>query len=607
MYEQEPVPVCEMVRKQEDTYIRGVTTISKYVQFSMHDTIEQIEGYLNSKHISGQFDSLGREKPFFNIVTAAANIWFRSTDIDESMVKVRPTRVGETLIAFLATVKLQDWMRRENFGAFLNDWGRVLSRYGSAVVKFVEKGGRLMPSVTAWNRLIVDSVDFDNNVKIEVLEYTEAQLRQNESYDQDMVEALCESLESRKTLDKKNKDIKADYIRVYEVHGVMPISYVTDKESDQDRYAQQMHVISFVRSKNYTKRNGEYDDFTLYRGREKQEPNMITHLIKEDGRTLSIGAVEHLFEPQWMTNHSAKAIKDQLDLASKIIFQTADKSFVNQNALTSIEQGDILIHDGSPLEKINNQADITGLESFSQMWKALGNEIVGISESMLGNAAPSGTAWRQVETLLQENHSLFELMTENKGLYVIEMLRRYVIPFIKKDLDNSDEISAVLDEFDIQKIDAAFVKNEGIRLTNKKIIDKALNNEITTPDEQNQMMQSHVGGIQEAMAQMGNTRYFKPSDLSKKTWAKVFEDLEWKLDIDVTGEDVDQNMVTTLNTMLMTIARNPMILQDPNAKIIFNKILTATGAMSPLELSNIPPAQPQQPLQQQTAPAQVGG
>ena len=36
---------------------------------------------------------------------------------------------------------------------------------------------------------------------------------------------------------------------------------------------------------------------------------------------------------------------------------------------------------------------------------------------------------------------------------------------------------------------------------------------------------------------------------------------------------------------MKTIAANPMILQDPNAKMLFNKILETTGYISPVELS----------------------
>ena len=405
--------ICDLVRKNEQDYITGKTTISKYVDWSLKDNVETIDAYLNSKHTSGLTDSQGREKPFFNIVTAASNVWYRATDIDRKDIRVKPTKRKDTVEAFLATIHLQAWMRKVNFGQFLNDWGRVLARYGTAVSKFVTIDGVLYPMVIPWNRLIVDSVDILSNPIIEVLELTPAQLKSRVGYDQDMVNSLLDATTARQTLDRNRKDNKDGYIKLYEIHGELPLSYLTGKESDERTFVQQMHVISFVESKE----KGEYDDFTLASGKEKN-PYEVTDLIKEDGRSMAIGAVEHLFEAQWMMNHTTKAIKDQLDLASKLVYQTADANFIGQNVLSAVENGDILIHNvNQPLTQLNNTShDITSLQNFGNQWKSLGNEIVGISDSMLGNNPPSGTAWRQTEALLQENHSLFEIMTENKGL-----------------------------------------------------------------------------------------------------------------------------------------------------------------------------------------------
>src|SRR6185503_15451255 len=132
----------------------------KYVQFSLSEDINKIYAYLESKHISGDTDSMGREKPFFNIVLAARNIWYRATDIDRKNIKVRPTKSQDDIGAFLATVHLQDWMRRENFGTFLNSWGINSAGFNETVLKFVEQDGKLIPSVIPWNRLICDSIDF---------------------------------------------------------------------------------------------------------------------------------------------------------------------------------------------------------------------------------------------------------------------------------------------------------------------------------------------------------------------------------------------------------------------------------------------------------------
>lgn len=589
--------IGQIVRDMETNYLHGVTQTSKYVETNFAEDINKIYAYLESKHISGDTDSLGREKPFFNIVIAARSIWYRATDISRKHIKIKATKVRDVITSFLASVHIQDWMRRENFGAFLNDWGLELAGFNSAVAKFVEKGGRLIPSVVPWSRLIVDSVDFANNPKIEVLELTEAQLRKNKNYDQKIVDKLCNALEARETLDKKKKDSKANYVKLYEVHGELPLSYLTGKDKDKDEYVQQMHVITFVASKEADR----WDDFTLYSGREEKDPYMLTSLIPATDGSISLqGAVKNLFEAQWMENHTAKSIKDQLDLASKLIFQTSDGNFVGQNALSAIETGDILIHAvNQPLTQINNGShDIVSLQNQGTMWKTLGNEIVGISESMLGATPKSGTAWRQTEAILQENHSLFAVMTENKGLAIEEMFRTHIIPFIKKKMDTTKEVSATLESHDIRKIDSKYIKNVATEQTNESIKEKLLRGELPTQEEQTMMMQGEQEAISESLAEQGNQRFFKPSDISDKTWKEVFKDMEWDVEVDVTGENTDSDAVVTLTTLLTFFANKQGQPLTPDEKMVVDKILTQTGAVSPVEMSAIsqaPPIQPPQP------------
>ncbi len=596
-------PIGDLVREMEDAFTSGggVQT-SKYVNSDLWEDINKIYAYLESKHTSGEVDSMDREKPFFNISIAARNVHFRATDIDRKNINVKATKSSDTVAAFLATVHLQEWMRRDNFGAFLNDWGLELASFNSAVVKFVESGGELNSMVVPWSRLIVDPVDFDANPKIEILELTEAQLYQRKGYDKEMIEKLCAALESRETTDGGKKDNKSHYIKLYEVHGNFPLSYLTGKEKDEDKYAQQMHVISFVASKE----KGEYDDFTLYSGKEAQDPYMLTSLIPATDGSISLnGAVKNLFEAQWMLNHTVKNIKDALDISSKHIYQTADSHFVGRNVLSAIESGDILIHkDNQPLTLVNQSPqNITAQESFGNMWKGLGSEIAGISESMLGNAAPSGTAWRQVEALLQESHSLFELMTENKALALEQMLRRFAIPFVKKKMDTKEEVSATLEAHQIAKLDSMYIPGAAVRRFNKKTIDQTFaaieNPEAPMPSPFD--AQAEQAAVKEELGSQGNQRFFVPDDISSKTWKEIFKDLEWELEVDIAGESIDkQLMFTTLNTLLAVMA-NPTYATDKQSQFIVGKILSQTGVISPIELSTMPAPQPQPQV-----PAPVG-
>lgn len=573
--------IGELVRKAEQDFKTGTINVSDYVQEFPYDDINKINAYLNSKHTTGDVDALGREKPFFNIVVAKKNIWARATDLDRKNIRAKASKAKDELASFLYTIHVQRWMRDSGFGMFLNNWGDYLAAYNSAIVKFVEKDGELHPMVMDWQKMIVDFIDFDSNPHIEILEMTEAQLRQKEGYDQDLVEKLCQALTTRKTIGGRTKDTKSDYIRIYEVHGNLPLSYLTNKEGDERTYVQQMHVISFVASKE----KGQFDEFTLYSGREKKDPYMLTWLVPSIDGSISLnGSVKLLFDAQWMQNHSAKLIKDQLDLASKLIFQTPDTNFVGKNAINSIESGDIMIHkENMPLTQLaNNSHDISSLQAYALDWKNLSQEISNTPDILGGENLPSGTAYRQAAIIQQEAHSNFDQMIENKGLHLEEMFRRYITPYILKKMDTNEEISATLDSYGLDKIDKMYIASEAIKRFNRKAVEAVLNRS-ELPDLQQEGLQ-----VQQEL-QNANQRYIKPSEIPSKTWKQVLGDFEGNIIYEITDENEDKRAVLdTLSSMLQTAVNNPQLYQ-----LITSKILEETGVISPIEIQNIP-AMPQQ-------------
>ena len=597
--------IYEVVRLAESNYLQGKTKLGDYVERSQHEVIQRIDAYSNSKHISGDKDSLGRDKPFFNIVTAAINIWYRATDLDRKNIKFIPTSQKSIILAFVAGVLLQNWMDKNRFGQFLNSWGRSLAKYGSSVVKFVEKKGELIASVIPWNRLIVDPVDFDALPRIEKFYKTPAQLRRMKEYNKAKVDSLISAITARKTLSGSQKDNQSEFIECWEVHGELDSRLLDDnpdlnREDKDIKYIQQMHVISFVKND----KEG-YNDFCLYKGRESKDPYMITHLIEEDGQTLAIGAVESLFDAQWMMNHTVKNMKDTLDIISKLIMQTADPRYTGRNVLSGIESGDIFTHEvNMPLTRVaNDKPDITALQNFAQMWRGLAPEITATPEAMRGITPVSGTPLGTTQLLVSQANSLFEIMTENKGLDLEDMLRIHIISNLKKQLKNKDEVVGILNDAGIQEIDAIYIPNKAIKLHNENFKNSVLAGKIPAQFDKFAMEDT----IKQGLALLGNKRFFIPDDLRKMNWDELFSDFEWdNIRVEITNENVDkQAVLQTLNMVLTTIAQNPAILQDPNAKMLFNAILTETGRISPLQLtSNIPS---QVPLQANPAIPEMAG
>ncbi len=585
--------IPELVRNAEKNYIQGVTTISKYVEWSMHDTIETIDAYLNSKHISGSKDSKGRDKAFLNICISSANIWYRATDIDRKSIKFKLTNTSDALLNFVANQKLQQWMEDSGFGLFLNKWGLELARYGSIVVKFVEKGDELISSVIPWNRFIPDPVDFDSLPGIEFFYLTPEQLRSDTSYDKKAVDMLLATEKKRATQDGQEKDARLGFIKVYEVHGNMDERLLQDNPRldippEQIKYTQQMHVMSFVQTED------GYKDFTLFKGREHKSPYMITHLIEEDGRTLSKGAVEPLFDAQWMQNTVVKRMNDQLEFSSKVGLQTADKSFANKNMM-HFDTGDMFIHEpGNPLQLVNNSpVNFGALVEFSQMWSNLEQNVSNTPDAMRGTVSHSATPYSLQALVTKEATSLFELMKQSKGMQLDNMIKKYVIPHIKKQLNTKKEIIAELDEAGVKELDALYLPVKAVHEYNQEVTKQMfanakavasgnIPNDITTDFEQPEPQ--------------GNKRVFVPDKMGNKMWKEILADFDWdSLHTDVANESTDtQTDMTTLVSLMQTLGANPAMLQDPNIKMLFTKILTTSGTVSPLEITqSTPQSQPQ--------------
>ncbi len=566
--------IYNIIKKAEDNLVNGKPVkLGKYAEHDHTEKIATIDAYLNSQHISGKYDSLGREKPFFNIVTIAKNVWYKATDIDRKDIRFNPTSHKNRFKVFLASILLRSWMIKERFGIFLNLWGQVLAGYGSAVVKFSEKSGRLIPTVVAWDRLICDPIDFYSNPIVEKIYYTPDQLRGIEDYDQESVEEAIKACgEVRETLENEQVDSRADYIGIYELHGNLPLKYLTGKDNDAHIYRQQMHVV-------FIKRGGAKDkkdlEITLYSGKEKQNPYYLAHLIESDGRTLSIGAVESVFDPQWMVNHSALQIKNQLDLASKQFFQTADEQFAGRNLMTEADTGDLFIYDVNkgPISQLNNQShDMPNVMANLNTWKDLSREITGAFESMTGEVMPSGTPYSLGALVFAQAKSLFDIMKQNKGLYLEDMLRKYVIPYFKKSLRNSDEIALLLEGEDLERFDELFLPAN----LQKELMANLMAGKMPTMEELNMM-------VEQENEQLGGMRFIVPSEADKnKTWADYFDDLDWNaIEVNITGEYEDKSStLQTLNSLYQIMSAQ----QDPRAEKILEKIMDISGVLSPLEL-----------------------
>ena len=95
----------DLVRKMESDYVGGTTHISKYVDFNLLENINKVDAYSNSRHLTGDKDSKGRDKPFADITSSVVNAWYRATDIDRKDIVLRASSIKDTTKVFILFTK----------------------------------------------------------------------------------------------------------------------------------------------------------------------------------------------------------------------------------------------------------------------------------------------------------------------------------------------------------------------------------------------------------------------------------------------------------------------------------------------------------------------
>ena len=93
--------------------------------------------------------------------------------------------------------------------------------------------------------------------------------------------------------------------------------------------------------------------------------------------------------------------------------------------------------------------------------------------------------------------------------------------------------------------------------------------------------------VKKDLASMGNVRSFKPDELDKQSWKEVFKNLKWdNLKVEISNENSDKIAVMTLlNDALKTVASFAGRPMTPDERLIFNKILSESSVISPIQLS----------------------
>lgn len=549
------------------------------LNFSMYNTLRQIDFYYNSQYLGGNFDALGREKPFRNINKFRVNVAMRATDIDIKDCNVTADLPSSVAQSFILNHELYEWMKEADFDVTLNDIGYNLPKYGGVVVKRcieTDEDGEeeLKIEVPAWKNMVVDQIDFDSGVKIERHWLPVKEVWDKKDVWMNVPEAvkLASKIRQNVTNNGINTQGNTKEVQVLEVEGYFSDAMNPTVESDDESVYRLMHFMIATNNSEYILLFGEEIEESRYK---------FLAYDKVAGRSLGVGVVEDGFQAQIWTNDAVIAEKNAMELAGKVLLKTNSKK-VGSNVLTDADNGRIYeIEDGKDITPINLMP--SALPQWSNIinaWDSQYERVSSTFNAITGEAMPSGTPYRQTAILNQEAGSLFDYRRKEKGNFVAEIINDWVLPFLIEKLNTQHILVSEYSQEELAKIDESF----GRYTATQELINKTIAGEVVTPEDFKMMEDS---AKQELTDKLGKKRYL---DVPKG----YFKGFEGRVSVNVAGELKNKSAtLESLNNILMTVAKVPNVLTDPALKGIFSQIMEMSGAYSPLSLTS-QAAQPEQ-------------
>ena len=592
--------IYSLIRQEIDNFLQDSIEIVPGYSFNQFDTIKKAHLYSVSRYVNDEL-YCGRKKLFYNIVNPACMVETRYLNFDTKDIRLIPQNAKSEIGTMFLQKELKQWLKDKNFSKILNGLAEKAPKYGSVVLKKTKTGA----SVVDLRKLVLDqTVDCIQNSSHIVLEYqfTPDQLRKKakENGWENVDEAIKHFSDyEQKTgyIDSYNRTqvVTNKHIRVWERYGEIPERWLSGDMSmaeENEKKVKALIIVAGVRNQtqNAQGQNVWADGVILFKGTWKNEwPFKDYHRKKIEGRWLGLGVIEEMFIAQERINELANQKRVSMELSSKHIFQTADRT-VLKSVLNDVENGSILVTgpNGGIQPLANEERNLSAFSMEESRWDNLGKSLSFSYDAVRGEALPSSTP--ATNAVIQDRNatSVFGFMRENLAIMLRSFFTEWVMPQLVKDLTPKHMLlfTGGTDEF--MKLDQLII---GVYV--RDIAMKRLLSGIPVTQE---MVDMYAKEAQTQLKKRGAQRWFEIKD-------NMYSDLEYQFDILVTNEQEDMQVMSQNLIGILQSLKN-VNLQDPLQKTLFMKYLEKVG-ISPAEIELA--SQARETMTQMEQPGQMPG
>lgn len=507
----------------------------------MGDVYELIDLFSVSRFRDGDKDSLGYKKVFYNIVNFIVDVSAKMLDIDTKHIYLIAEDGASYWPSWLMSKELKMWMKDKYFARQLNEYCLKWPKYGDLWVKKVKDDVMWVPPQNMIYR--VNATDYRTIPLIERHEYGADELRivgKEKGWD-NIEEVIKGSGVTSQTPPAQGDTVgvKEDNINsgivIYEAW--FPKGYLEDEKNNW-----------FIISKGSNKILSEAT---------KDNPYKKLAWKQLPGRLPGVGRVEELFEEQIYLNRIANYKSTGFHWTSKHIYQTKNTN-IGKNLMTEVDNGEILITNSEITPIINEERNLAAYNVDEQRWTENALKKTFTTEPVSGSRAPAGTTLGAQILQTQQTNAFFKQKREELASFIKEILWDWIIPQFKdqKRKEHTLLIENLLDGDNNSEKFFTLILNE--RMNKLRARSKYL-----SPDQ---------WAIRKSIQ----------SELLKKENLKIpkglYDNPKYKIDIMITGEQIDMGRMTqTLDMLILTLGQNPGILDDPRIKRMIYKRIDLLG------------------------------
>lgn len=588
--------IYAQIRKEnKDFYDSSISVVPGY-SFNQYDTLKRAHLYLNGKYENGG-TYLNRELIFFNITTPPCEVAAKMLNVDTKNIRLWPTSPKHLFSTYLLEKELKYWLKTSKMGKLLNKIAEDAPKYGSFVIEKTKDGA----GAVDLRRLILDPTV--ENIKdsrfVTTIHYmTPTQLRESGWDNTDLAIDRFGSGQLPESFEDSGQNVNqlhsTPYIKVYKRYGEVPKWWIDGGTDDEMVRGLFIVAGADILEVNDQKQVVGEAGVTLFKSRwYKDWPYKDFHYTKQPGRWLGIGIPEMLFDIQTRVNELKNTKRLAMEISSIHLFQTKDKSVV-RNVLTDLQNGD-LIRSPSGIEPIvNEERNLPAFKDEEEGYAAQAERLTFAYEAVSGQTLPSSTPATNALLATQQATSVYAFKRENLTLFLQEFFNDLVMPQLMRDLTPEHIMRFTGSAQEMLKLDRAASEI----IANDFIKERLLNGEYIDPTEV------------EALKQVAIERYQKQGDARFVKIKKAFYDkVEYEFDFIIGNEQADPSvLVQNTQAVLLAVAQNPMILQDPRTKMLFFKYAEYLGVPpAEMELADQQAQEVQSQQQQMMAmqPAQL--